>query len=553
LPLFAVALHLDVEDVANFATESLTDHSSDKKADIIYINEAEGVACVAQGYTAKDWGRPSAKANKASDLNTAAAWLLKVPINKVPEKIRAQAKLLREGLSNKTINKVIFAYAHNALESDNVETELKAVRDLLQGLDLVKGAEVDVVELGLQRTEALYLTSIGSIQVTDRIDLPVNEAIFQKGPGWRAFVVSLNGKILHNLYEKHKNALFSANLRDFLGARRVSGNVNNRIKETAEQSPGKFFVLNNGITVVTKKALFNKDKKMLRIYGVSVVNGAQTTGAIHAAGPNHAKKVSVLARVITVDESKMISAIVAGNNTQNSIVAWDRRSNDPIQKRIKQEFQSKGVEYVHRRDSTRKTATSLFADQVGQMLCAFGGDLQTAIRAKADIFESDVTYDKVFPVSLSIGHVFAVQTLGWAYDRVKQDLKMKSDAGTMTEIEQRQLKLLEYPASKQFLICVVGELREEIAGWKVSEPKTFELKHDFIKVGGKQAVDAWVKVLKSTLPSMVQDLPAEEYQVVRSTEHTQAVAKRAKAVVAGAEVLQTGFGDIRKLLKPVQH
>jgi hypothetical protein len=304
---------------------------------------------------------------------------------------------------------------------------------------------------------------------------------------------------------------------------------------------------------VTKKALFNKDKKMLRIYGVSVVNGAQTTGAIHAAGPNHAKKVSVLARVITVDESKMISAIVAGNNTQNSIVAWDRRSNDPIQKRIKQEFQSKGVEYVHRRDSTRKTATSLFADQVGQMLCAFGGDLQTAIRAKADIFESDVTYDKVFPVSLSIGHVFAVQTLGWAYDRVKQDLKMKSDAGTMTEIEQRQLKLLEYPASKQFLICVVGELREEIAGWKVSEPKTFELKHDFIKVGGKQAVDAWVKVLKSTLPSMVQDLPAEEYQVVRSTEHTQAVAKRAKAVVAGAEVLQTGFGDIRKLLKPVQH
>lgn len=56
LPLFATALHLDIEDLASFATESLTDHPSDKKADIIYINEADGVVCVAQGYTAKNLG-----------------------------------------------------------------------------------------------------------------------------------------------------------------------------------------------------------------------------------------------------------------------------------------------------------------------------------------------------------------------------------------------------------------------------------------------------------------------------------------------------------------
>jgi AIPR protein len=553
LPLFAVALHLDVEDLASFATESLTDHPADKKADIIYINEAEGVACVAQGYTGKNWGKQEAPANKASDLNTAAAWLLQTPINDVPEVIRAQAKLLREGLANKTITKVVFAYAHNALESHNVEIELKAVQHLVNGLDLVKGAEIDVVELGLRQIEALYLTSVGSIQVTDKLDLPGTEVISEKGPGWRAFVVSLNGAILHDLYEKHKNALFSANLRDFLGARKVSGNVNNRIKETAEKNPGNFFVLNNGITVVTKKAELAEDEAKLHIYGVSVVNGAQTTGAIHAAGAEHAKNVSVLARVITVDNPAMISAIVAGNNTQNSIVAWDRRSNDPVQIRIKQEFQSRGVEYVHRRDSTRKPATSLFADQVGQMLCAFGGDLQTAIRAKADIFESDVAYNKVFPTSLSIGHIFAVQTLGWAYDRVKQDLKAKSDAGSMTDIEQRQLRLLDYPASKQFLICVVGALREEIAGTKLSEPKTLELKQDFITAGGEQAVDAWMKVLKSVLPIMVQSLPAEEYQVVRSTEHTESLAKTTKGVVAGLQILQSSFEDLRKLLKPVQH
>jgi AIPR protein len=549
LLLFAMALHLDIEDLASFATESLTDHPSDKKADIIYINEADGVVCVAQGYTAKNWGRQAAPAKKAGDLNTAAAWLLRTPINNVPAQIRTQAKLLRDGLQKKTITKVIFAYAHNALESQNVETELHTVRHLISGLDLVKGADVEVVELGLRRIEALYLTSLGSIQVTQEVSLPATEIIYQKGPGWRAFVLSLNGSVLLNLYETHKNALFSANLRDFLGARRVAGNVNNRIKETAERNPGDFFVLNNGITIVTKKARADKKQSKLRITGVSVVNGAQTTGAIHAAGPAHAKNVSVLARIITVDNPEMISSIVAGNNTQNSIVAWDRRSNDAVQKRIKQEFQSSGVDYIHRRDSARKAATSLFADQIGQMLCAFSGDLQTAIRAKADIFESDVTYSKVFPQSLSIAHIYAIQTLGWAYDALKQELKAKSDSGSMTDIEQKQLRLLDFPASKQFLIFVVGGLREEIAGAKLTEPKGFELKADSIKPDGEEAVDAWLKVLKSILPIMVSNPPAEEYQMVRSTDHAETVVKATRAVLAGVAIVQSTFEDLRNLLK----
>ena len=83
LPLFSVGLHLGVEDLASFAGDSLTDSPNDKKADI-YINEAEGLACIAQGTTAEKWGKAEAPANKASDLNTAAAWLLRTPIDKIP-------------------------------------------------------------------------------------------------------------------------------------------------------------------------------------------------------------------------------------------------------------------------------------------------------------------------------------------------------------------------------------------------------------------------------------------------------------------------------------
>lgn len=209
------------------------------------------------------------------------------------------------------------------------------------------------------------------------------------------------------------------------------------------------------------------------------------------------------------------------------------------------------MEYVHRRDNTRKPATSLFAEQVGQLLCAFGGDLQTAIRAKAEIFESDATYASVFPVGIPIGHIFAIQTLGWAYDRVKQELKSKLGGGSATEIEQRELKLIDYPASKQFLVRVVGELREEIAGRGVKSPEAFQLADEYILPLGEPATEAWAKVLRAILPILVQGLPAEEYQVVRSTEHTATVIERTKGIVAGAEVLQAGCGDLRALLKPV--
>ncbi|HEX2792569.1 MAG TPA: hypothetical protein VHO23_02545, partial [Candidatus Paceibacterota bacterium] len=166
LPLFALYHYLAIEDIAVFASDSLTDQPDDKKADFIYINEAEGIACIAQGYTAKDWGRKEAPANKASDLNTAAAWLLQASIGKIPETIRSHAKLLRDGLEQKTINKIVFVYAHNALESENVRRELKTVQDLVQGLALTKDAEIETLEIGLRQLEELHLTSQGQIQIT---------------------------------------------------------------------------------------------------------------------------------------------------------------------------------------------------------------------------------------------------------------------------------------------------------------------------------------------------------------------------------------------------
>jgi hypothetical protein len=246
--------------------------------------------------------------------------LFQAPIGDVPPAVNEQAKLLREGLGQKTIRKVVVAYAHNALESANVNNELQPVRHLLTGLEITQNTEIDVIELGLRKIEALFLSAEGVIQVNTEVDLISAEAISRQVTSrWNAYTFALDGSALHALYRDHGDDLFSANLGDFLGAGKSSGNVNNRIKETVEKNPENFYVLNNGITIVTKKADLDPDGKVLHLHGVSIVNGAQTTGAIHAAGEANAKNVSVLTRVITVENEKLISEIVAGNNTQNSI------------------------------------------------------------------------------------------------------------------------------------------------------------------------------------------------------------------------------------------
>jgi hypothetical protein len=87
--------------------------------------------------------------------------LLQRPIEDVPDVIRGHAKLLRDALEKKTVTRLIFAYAHNAFESHNVEVELQTVRHLLNGLNITRDVDVEVVELGLRRIEALHLTSQG--------------------------------------------------------------------------------------------------------------------------------------------------------------------------------------------------------------------------------------------------------------------------------------------------------------------------------------------------------------------------------------------------------
>jgi hypothetical protein len=71
----------------------------------------------------------------------------------------------------------------------------------------------------------------------------------------------LKGEELVTLAQRYGDKLYASNVRDFLGVRSSSRNINRQIERTAKEKPANFWVFNNGITVLTK-TFKPKDKKI---------------------------------------------------------------------------------------------------------------------------------------------------------------------------------------------------------------------------------------------------------------------------------------------------
>jgi len=103
-----------------------------------------------------------------------------------------------------------------------------------------------------------------------------------------------------------------------------------------------FWVYNNGITAIVNdfKPKFDRkgNVKSLEIDGISIVNGAQTTGTIGTllTAPNTSGLVA--ARFIKSSNQATVRNIIRFNNSQNKISPSDFRSTDQYQEKLRKEF-----------------------------------------------------------------------------------------------------------------------------------------------------------------------------------------------------------------------
>lgn len=470
--LLALRLKFRLEDVQAVAADAITGGGDDKKCDLFYVDKELQVAVIAQCYySTSSKPKPAAPANKASDLNTAIAWIISRDLDDLPQGLRGRADEFRTAVEAGEIKQLYIWYVHNRPASKNVQEELKTVEKTakiaLSTSQNGKSVSIFTEEIGNSELERLYRQAERTIIVTDKIETQVFDAIEISSPDWKSVVTTVSARWLFDLYVRYGTDLFSANLRGYLGSRVSDSNINNGIKETAEGEPDNFFVYNNGITaLVIDYQLDRRTKKgrRLKIDGISIVNGAQTTGSIGSLGHAPSDKMYVPIRFVKVGKDKISSNIVRYNNSQNKLQAADFRSNDQIQERLRREFfKIPDAEYEGGRrggasDVIKRSKYSLPSYTVGQSLAAFHGDPVIAYDKKAEIWTNENQYRRFFTDRTTARHIVFCYSLLEEINSRRIDLaqRLKKDPDALTQTEKDNLDFLNKKGASFLLMYVIS-------------------------------------------------------------------------------------------------
>jgi len=455
LLLYALQIKYSIEDIGEVATDSLVDGSDDKKADLVYINGENEEAVIAQGFLSQK-DRDEGPANKASDLNTAVTWLLTRQIEDLPNRLKSAARELRRRINDNEIKRITVWYSHNCPESENVNQELISVEHTLSSIlrehHSDKNIESHSKEVGLETLEAWYQGLTIPILMTQEIIVSNCEGFESFGEDWTSFSTSISASGLYYLFQEHGTTLFSANVRDYLGSRRSDSNINNGIKNSAVNAPSNFFVYNNGITALTNDFQYDSTNKTLKISGLSIVNGAQTTGAIGSLSESPSEDMEVPIRIIKCGNPDTVASIVKFNNSQNKINAPDFRSNDQHQRRITTEFESiPQIQYTSRRggavDIIRRNPNVLPSVTAGQSLAAFHGEPSIAYNDKSKIWDSDRLYSMFFNDQTKARHIL----LCYSLTKTIEDLKIEF-LYSEEELLEEQENILSFLRSRGSII-----------------------------------------------------------------------------------------------------
>lgn len=185
---------------------------------------------------------------------------------------------------------------------------------------------------------------------------------------------------------------------------------NAAIARTLREEPGKFFMYNNGLTIVAediKAHPVNGNRKVrISLTGVQVLNGGQTLRTLHdfnAADRSHItdylSKSEILVRIFNASSSETANKIAEYTNSQNSISSVDLKSLSTLQIQLEQLLDEHGIVYSRKtgdtgRDDAKEYRYKISMEQFGQILFAFQGNPEKSSNQKQHIFGK--YYDDIF-------------------------------------------------------------------------------------------------------------------------------------------------------------
>lgn len=163
------------------------------------------------------------------------------------------------------------------------------------------------------------------------------------GVPYDAFLCIVPGVVLCKAYDQYGQRLLELNVRAFLSQK---GKVNQGIRDTILSGPEQFFPYNNGLALIARDVDVRRGEsggaEIMRIRGLQIVNGGQTTASLHRAwkvdgAVEQVDRTFVQAKLIVIRTTPeddagfvdLVRSISRYANSQNAVKADDLEANQP--------------------------------------------------------------------------------------------------------------------------------------------------------------------------------------------------------------------------------
>ena len=352
--LAALAIVMQCGAEYDIAAQSITDGYHDLGIDAVYNDTAQKKLILVQSKWRKD-GLGSISQEEASTFTEGVARVINFDLTGCNAKLSAKQSEITDALRDMNYQ-IEIVYCHTGNQGMN-EYASRALNSLLNQVN-----EDDSTEL-LTFTE-IKLQDIYEYLANGQINesIVLNDVLISNWGSvdapFKAYYGTIPVSAVGEWYNQYGNQLFAKNIRYYKG----STEVNQGIKEVLKTQPEKFFYYNNGIKLlckkITKKLPYSTGNNvgLFALEGVSLVNGAQTTGVIGAVcleNPELIESAKVFVQMIDLGDAENDQAvqITKLSNTQNRIDSKDFVALDPQQDRLRMELNLAGIQYLYKSGS----------------------------------------------------------------------------------------------------------------------------------------------------------------------------------------------------------
>ncbi|CAJ4010801.1 abortive infection phage resistance protein [Burkholderia pseudomallei] len=340
----AFVLHEAAGATLDEAVAASIDGGNDHGIDSVFVATDQTIWLVQSKY--KDSGTGEPELGEVSKFRDGITDLLQGRWDRFNDALRNRQAAITNALNSGICKvKVVLAYSGTAVSDDR--------RDIFADLERAFNG----TNPGFVRCHAYGLTTLHDLHLDGVSAQPIEAEIELKDFGhtqepYRAFYGRVDAKRLAEMWAAHKDHLVDRNIRRFKG----TTTVNAGLSETLRQEAQHFFYFNNGVTFLCDSIQEQHPRDphrqigKFRVRGLSIINGAQTVGAIAREPLAHydAHPAVVMVTFVSLENAPdgFGDRVTQSRNRQNAVDLEDFAALDERQATWQHTLRMAGITYL---------------------------------------------------------------------------------------------------------------------------------------------------------------------------------------------------------------